>query len=315
MALERIKDRQLIEMFAKDCRTRGLTSGTIAAYSYSLIYFSKFLQGKGYTLLSVERNILRDYIAHIRQIGFKQKTIENHFSAFASFYDYIVYEEWAKQNIVKDVQKRYLKTYKDNDNGTNQRKLISVEEMSHFINLILDIRDKAICIVFAKTGIRRGELIAIDLDDIDWIEMSIILKPTRKRSNRVVFFDNECAMVLQRWIRKREQHVVTENKALFVPYTSRRKRLNRSGVDKLFIKWATIAGLHDPNSDKIEDHFTPHCSRHWFTTYLRRAGMPREFIQELRGDARTGAIDIYDHIDRDELKKSYLATIPQLGLE
>jgi len=42
--------------------------------------------------------------------------------------------------------------------------------------------------------------------------------------------------------------------------------------------------------------------------------MPREFIQELRGDRRREAIDIYDHIDRAELRKTYLAYIPQLGV-
>ena len=64
----------------------------------------------------------------------------------------------------------------------------------------------------------------------------------------------------------------------------------------------------------MEDHFSPHCTRHWFTTHLRRAGMPREFIQELRGDQRQAAIDIYDHIDKEELRKSYLEHMPQLGL-
>jgi len=38
--------------------------------------------------------------------------------------------------------------------------------------------------------------------------------------------------------------------------------------------------------------------------------MPREFIQELRGDVRREAIDIYDHIDKEELRKSYLAYLP-----
>jgi len=42
--------------------------------------------------------------------------------------------------------------------------------------------------------------------------------------------------------------------------------------------------------------------------------MPREFIQELRGDARREAIDIYDHIDKEELGRSYLAHVPQLGV-
>lgn len=79
-------------------------------------------------------------------------------------------------------------------------------------------------------------------------------------------------------------------------------------------KVAKQVGLHDPNSDRMEDHFSPHSCRHWFTTHLQRAGMPREFIQELRGDARKEAIDIYDHIDRKELRESYLAHIPQMGI-
>jgi integrase/recombinase XerD len=79
-------------------------------------------------------------------------------------------------------------------------------------------------------------------------------------------------------------------------------------------KVATQVGLHNPTSERMEDHFSHHCCRHWFTTHLRRAGMPREFIQELRGDVRKEAIDIYDHIDKKELRESYLAHIPQLGV-
>ena len=40
----------------------------------------------------------------------------------------------------------------------------------------------------------------------------------------------------------------------------------------------------------------------------------REFIKELRGDSRNEAVDIYDHIDRKELKRAYLAAIPVLGI-
>jgi hypothetical protein len=43
--------------------------------------------------------------------------------------------------------------------------------------------------------------------------------------------------------------------------------------------------------------------------------MSREFIQELRGDVRKEAIDIYDHIDKKELRESYLAHISQLGIK
>jgi integrase/recombinase XerD len=160
------------------------------------------------------------------------------------------------------------------------------------------------------------ELVSLDLDDIDWHKMSITLKPTNKRSNRVVYFDYETANILKRWIQKRILMTDPENKALFVSYTNRKKRLNRNGVGYIFVKWAEIAGLHDAKSDKLADMFTPHCCRHWNTTHLSNGGngMPREFIKELRGDVNKDALDIYNHIDHDDLRKSYLAHIPQLGV-
>ncbi len=60
--------------------------------------------------------------------------------------------------------------------------------MSQLVNSILDPRDKAICVVLAKTGVRRGELLKIDIQDINWNNYSIILKPVPKRSNRVSLF-------------------------------------------------------------------------------------------------------------------------------
>lgn len=88
----------------------------------------------------------------------------------------------------------------------------------------------------------------------------------------------------------------------------------RHAVHDVVVNAAMRIGLHNPSSDRMEDHFSPHCCRHWFTTHLRRAGMPREFIQELRGDVRREAIDIYDHIDKKELRESYLALMPPLSI-
>jgi integrase/recombinase XerD len=165
--------------------------------------------------------------------------------------------------------------------------------------------------LLAKTGLRRKELIILDVDDMDWVDQSIRLKPSPKRTNRTVFFDDEAAIILHRWIKPRETRNVKGAKALFINNLG--GRLNRNGVYLAVSKPAEMIGLHNPNSDRMDDHFSPRCCRHWFTTHLRRAGMPREFIQELRGDVRKEAIDIYDHIDKKELRESYLAKISQLG--
>jgi len=101
-------------------------------------------------------------------------------------------------------------------------------ESSSFINSTLDVRDKAIITLLAKTGIRRRELITLDVDDIDWVEQSIRLKPTPKRINVTIFFDDETAIMLRRWVTARETRNEKGSKALFINNLG--TRLNRNGV-------------------------------------------------------------------------------------
>ena len=58
--------------------------------------------------------------------------------------------------------------------------------------------------VLAKTGVRRGELISMDVEDIDWGYQRIKLKPKNKRSNLYVYFDEETDILLHRWLRVRD---------------------------------------------------------------------------------------------------------------
>jgi len=314
MEMEGINAKELIENFIKDCKTRRMSSHTIESYNSSLNLLLNFITKKDYDFINVDKKIFTDYIDYLNKQDISFSTLKNRFSTYNSFYDYLKYEDIVSDNLVKDVCKRYLSKYKDN--GGEKRKIISVVEMAQFINMIPDIRDKAIALLFAKTGIRRRELVSLDLHDIDWERMSITLKPTNKRSNRIVYFDYETAKILKRWLRKREMIADKSNKALFVSYTNKRKRLNRNGVAYIFVKWSTLAGLHNSNSDKLSEKFTPHCCRHWYVTHLRNGGkgMPREYIKELRGDANKDAMDVYNHIDHEQLRKSYMANIPQLGI-
>jgi integrase/recombinase XerD len=252
-----------------------------------------------------------EYLAFER--SYSTKTLENYFSALSSFYDFLVYEGVVDTNSVLPFRKRYIRQYKVGQHVDDPpRKLISVEQMKMLIDSILDPRDKAIVTLLAKTGIRRKELINIDLEDINWEEQSIQLKPHPKRSNLTVFFDDECARVLLRWLNSRKNYPVSPScNAFFI--NEKGERLKRHGVYDVVTKYAKKIGLHNSESKRMEDHFTPHCCRHWFTTWLLRNGMPREYVKELRGDKRGEAIDIYHHIDKKELRRAYLACIPKLG--
>ena len=300
----------LIEDFKQDCFQRGMTAESTRRYISCLRIFLRWLKARRADVREVDKFLLRDFLAELRQRELKQKTLENYFSALSSFYEFLQYEGIVSANPVIPVRKRYLNRYKKNNNS--ERRVLSIEEASLLVNSIPYIRDKAIVLLLLKTGLRRGELISIDVDDIDFEELSITLKPKAKRSNRIVFFDDETARVLKRWLKVREK-MNPKSKALFVNELG--GRLNRNGVYNAVTKWAAKLGFHDPSSPNQKDRFSPHTCRHCFTTWLRKSGMQREFIQELRGDARREAIDIYDHIDRDELRKAYLTHIPKLGVD
>jgi integrase/recombinase XerD len=307
--------QQIIELFIQDCRDRQLTPETIRRYQSSIKQYLAYLEQQGSSIVKADKHVLHDYIRFRYSQGINQTTLEQDLSAIAGLYEFLVFEDYLERNPVPGVRKRYLRRYKKENAGDDEspRKLLTVEEMSLLINSVIDTRDKTIMTVLAKTGVRRGELIAMDVNDIDWAMQSITMKRNRfkKRSGRIVFFDDETARLLKRWINQREK-INPATPALFIGEHG--LRLNRNGVYSMVAKYAQRVGLNNPKSPKPEDHVSPHCFRHWFTTHLRRAGMDREFIKTLRGDRRREAIDIYDRIDGAELRRAYLAFIPQLGL-
>jgi integrase/recombinase XerD len=159
---------------------------------------------------------------------------------------------------------------------------------------------------------RVSELTSLDVDDVDLDKREVTLKLKKKRSNRVLYLDDEVITVLQRWLAARKNRKGEKDQALFLSKVG--TRIKKRSIEDLIKKHADRIGLHNPHTSRLEDRFTPHCCRHWFTTHLIRAGMPRDFVKELRGDTRSEAIDIYNHIDKKELKESYLAHVPQLGI-
>ena len=300
----------LIDRYLEDCEIRGMAQGSLPRYKSALRIFQGYMVGRG--IETATRSDLVGFIKYLRDDRkTSQKTIENYFSTLSSFYEFLVFEGEIQSNPALPIRKRYLRRYKENGDG-HERQLISVEDAAGMIKSEPDIRNKALLAMLFKTGMRRGELVSLDVGDVDLVENTIRLKPTAKRSNRTLFLDGEAAYLLRRWLRVREGVNRRKESALFL--SSWGHRISRNDVYRAVTLAAERMGLHDPSSERLEDHFSPHACRHWYCTHLFRAGMRREFIKELRGDSRKEAFDIYNHIDLKELKEAYLACIPQLGV-
>ncbi len=299
----------LVGRFHEDCNLRGMVS--TMTYIYRAKEYCDFLEARGKNPLNSDREDLRAFLTQLKARRLKFKTIERIYTCLSAFYEFLIIEGLVEYNPILPFRKYYLRRYK-NDSDSEIRKLISVEDASRLVNSTLDSRDKCILVLLFKTGMRIGELTSLDVVDVDLDKDEITLKLKKKRSNRILFLDNEAIAVLQRWLATRKNRKGAEDKALFISKTG--TRITIKSIEQLIEKHAQRVGLHNPDANRLEERFTPHCCRHWFVTHLLRAGMSRDFVKELRGDTRGEAIDIYNHIDKKELRESYLAHIPQLGI-
>lgn len=294
--------------FAKDLALRGLAATTQETILGTVRRYQSWTSTKGIEPEKSNRQDLLDYLGDLRARNLKQPSLLKAFNSLSTWFAYLEENGQAQENPIPYIQHKYLKSYKDE---VGSRRLISIEEAAKMVSATIDTRDRAMLVLLLKTGIRRGELISLDVEDVSLEGLTITLKPTAKRSNRIVFFDEEAARALTRWLNQREM-LKKSTKALFIAHDG--TRLQKNGVRLAIEKAAERVGLHDPKSKKMEDRFSPHCCRHFITTHLLRTGMRREYVQWLRGDVIKEAIDIYFHIDPEDVKKNYLAHVPHFGV-
>ncbi|CAG0997168.1 Tyrosine recombinase XerC [Methanosarcinales archaeon] len=293
----------MIKEFITDCKARGLTAHTIETYRSCCLNFLKTNPDP----VKVTLDDLVSYLGELRVRELQGSTLKGYFAAIAAYYDFLIFSGAMKTSLIPSFRKRYLRI-KMQHNGENTRQIIDIDAMSDLISLPRYILPRTMMLFFPKTGLRRGEFISMDVEDLDLENGTFRVKPKAKRSNRLGFLDAELTAALQEYLDWRELRA--KDNALWI--SGEGKRISRNYVYNTVTYYARIAGLHDSRGP-LNKKFTPHCFRHFFTTHLRRAGMPREFIQELRGDRRKDAVDIYDHIEPEELRRMYLACIPSLG--
>lgn len=298
----------LAKKFHDDCILRGINPRASMTYTRAFI---GFLQARGKTPLEVEESDMETYLISLKSRSLKPSSLDRIFASISQFYSFLTYKHLIGYNPIIPFKQRYLHRYKE-DSNKESRQLISIKDASRLANSILNSRDKAIVWLLLKTGMRREEMRNLDISDINIEKKEILLKLTAKRSNRLLFFDDETAEVLESWLHARRYRSHGSN-ALFPGRIS--GRITGWQINEIVKAHAERVGLHNPNSARLEDQFTAHCCRHWLTTHLWRAGMPTEYIMVLRGDSMKGlAFNRYNKIDMELLREKYMACIPQLGV-
>jgi integrase/recombinase XerC len=247
----------------------------------------------------IDHLTIREWMAALHADNKKKTSIARKLASLRTFFQFLVREGVLENNPAKLVATPKV-----------ERKLpetLSVEDTFRFIetpdiNTDLGRRDRAILEFLYATGMRVGELVRLNLKDIDFRER--LVRVTGKRNKQRILPFGEPALQSLLYYLNETRPVFLNNcppaerdeQAVFLNYQGTRITTRSVGrmVDK-YIKLCT----------EINRHISPHSLRHTFATHLLDAGDDLRNIQERLGHARLSTTQIYTQVSMEKLIEVY----------
>lgn len=207
-------------------------------------------------------------------------------SAIKSFYKYLtVRTKLLTVNPVKDVE--FPKIRK------SLPKYLTLEESRRLLSSVRGVnekRDYAILMLFLNCGIRRSELVGLNLSDVYEDRIRVTGKGNKER---IVYFGSACKAAIDEYLPERNKKVLSDNRALFGSRDN--NRISVTAVHRLVKKHMLAAGL-DPSQ------YSAHKLRHTAATLMVSNGVDIKTVQEVLGHEHLNTTEIYTHIENTELK-------------
>jgi integrase/recombinase XerC len=164
------------------------------------------------------------------------------------------------------------------------------------------VRDVAILELLYATGVRVGELVGLDVDDLD-DERQVVRVFGKGRKERSVPYGKPAAQALERWLRIGRPALAAPGSGGALFLGARGGRLDQRGVRTLVHRRiADVPGAPDVG---------PHGLRHSAATHLLEGGADLRSVQELLGHASLATTQLYTHVTKDRLRSAYLQAHPR----
>jgi integrase/recombinase XerC len=278
-----------LERFLHHLQTeRRLSANTLNHYRRDLQEILCFCQESGIRQWKdLDTHQVRQYAARAHRRGLGGRSIQRRLSALRSFYNYLLREQQVTRNPAHDVRApKSEQRLPDTLNVDDMTRLLD----AHARNA-LELRDLAILELLYSSGLRLGELVALDWGDADLKER--MLRVTGKGAKtRVVPIGARAVAALQAW---RGQQAATGEVAVFTGRHGR--RLGARAVQQRVRRWARQQGL--------PGNLHPHTLRHSFASHLLESSGDLRAVQELLGHADISTTQIYTHLDFQHLARVY----------
>ena len=275
------KNQDLLEYYISAKRVEGCSERTISYYKTTI---SKMLEQVNLKIESISTDDLRKYLADYKDNHIVSKTtLDNIRRILSSFFSWLEDEDYILKNPVKRIKK--IKTKKV------VKEVISDENFEILRDTCSNVRDLAMIELLNSTGIRVGELVNMNIDDVLFNERECVVLG-KGDSERTVYFDAKTKIHLLKYLETRSD----DNPALFVSFKRPYNRLTINGVERRIRELGEKA-----NIKKVH----PHKFRRTMATNAIDKGMPIEQVQRLLGHVQIDTTMQYAMVNQNNVKISH----------
>ncbi len=273
---------------------RGYSDNTVRAYARDLADFAGFLEGRGREPAEAGVHDVRAFMATQQMRGLARSTLARRTAAIRSFYKHLLRQGEVKANPMAALR-----------SPRREQKLphfLTLEQVERLLarpdaGTWIGRRDLAMLETLYGAGVRVGELVGLDHDDVD-LRGGMLRVQGKGKKERIVPAGRCAVAALRRYLAERGEDAPerTDPHAVFITARSGRRISTRS-VRRMVTRHAVAAGL-DPGT-------SPHSLRHSFATHMLAGGADLRAVQELLGHENLSTTQIYTHLSHEHLKQAY----------
>lgn len=275
---EEISEQNLVELFLSAKRIEGCSEKSLKYYESTI---TSMLSELGKSVKHIVTDDIRTYLTEYQARKQSSKvTIDNIRRILSSFFSWLEDEDYILKSPVRRIHK--VKT------GTNIKETYTDEALELMRDNCTELRDLAIIDMLASTGMRVGEMVLLNREDIDFNERECVVFGKGDKE-RIVYFDARTKIHLQNYLNSRDDG----NPALFVSLQKPHNRLQISGIEVRLRQYGKRLGLN-----KVH----PHKFRRTLATMAIDKGMPIEQLQQLLGHRRIDTTLQYAMVKQSNVK-------------
>lgn len=273
-----ISKQNFVELFLAAKRIEGCSEKSLKYYKTTIEAMLNEIQKD---VKHIVTDDIRGYLTEYQEKKKSSKvTIDNIRRILSSFFAWLEDEDYILKSPVRRIHK--VKT------GTNIKETYSDEALELMRDNCTELRDLAIIDMLASTGMRVGEMVLLNRNDIDFNERECIVFGKGSKE-RVVYFDARTKIHLQNYLNSR----IDDNPSLFVSLKEPHKRLEIGGVEVRLREYGKKLGLQ-----KVH----PHKFRRTLATMAIDKGMPIEQLQQLLGHRKIDTTLQYAMVKQSNVK-------------